>query len=114
MAFRPIDASSLQMRSRVAMEHAAPRPLLTSLPNILTYGRILAVPALVACLFFMQGDPARWSAFALFVAACVTDWLAGDLPRPWDPAAPPRPVPDPTADKLLLPPPLPTLTHHPT
>ena len=40
-----------------AMDHAAAtRPMPMSLPNVLTYGRILAVPALVACLFFLQGD----------------------------------------------------------
>ena len=43
-----------------------------SLPNVLTYVRIAAVPALVACLFFLQGDVARWSAFALFVFAGIT------------------------------------------
>ncbi len=84
------------------MEHAAPRPLLTSLPNILTYGRILAVPALVACLFFMQGDPARWSAFALFVAACVTDWLDGYLARAWEQQSTLGRMLDPIADKLLV------------
>ena len=42
-----------------------------SLPNILTYGRIAAVPALVAVLYFMTGDTARWTAFALFAAGIV-------------------------------------------
>ena len=32
-----------------------------NLPNILTYGRILAIPALVAC-FFAKGDWGRWAA----------------------------------------------------
>ncbi len=35
---------------------AASRALPTSLPNVLTYVRIAAVPALVACLFFLKGD----------------------------------------------------------
>ena len=48
-----------------------------SLPNVLTYGRIAAVPALVGCLYFFRGDIARWSAFTLFVMASLTDWLDG-------------------------------------
>ena len=63
------------------MVQAAPRSLHMSLPNVLTYGRIAAVPALVGCLFFLKGDAARWSAFALFVAAGITDWLDGYLAR---------------------------------
>ena len=31
-----------------------------SLPNLLTYGRIIAIPALVAC-FFVKGDWGRWA-----------------------------------------------------
>ncbi len=55
-----------------------------SLPNVLTYVRIATVPALVACLFFLQGDAGRWSAFALFVFAGFTDWLDGYLARAWE------------------------------
>jgi CDP-diacylglycerol--glycerol-3-phosphate 3-phosphatidyltransferase/cardiolipin synthase len=62
---------------------APPRALHVSLPNVLTYARILAVPALVGCLTLLKGDAARWSAFGLFVAAAVTDWLDGYLARAW-------------------------------
>ena len=51
-----------------------------SLPNLLTYGRIAAVPALVAC-FFMQGDFASWLAVGIFVAAGITDYLDGYFSR---------------------------------
>jgi CDP-diacylglycerol---glycerol-3-phosphate 3-phosphatidyltransferase len=33
-----------------------------SLPNILTYGRLLAVPAVVALLFWPKDDWTRWPA----------------------------------------------------
>jgi len=79
---------------------APPRPL--SLPNLLTYGRIAAVPALVACLFFLEGDVARWSAFALFVLAGVTDWLDGYLARAWAQQSTLGAMLDPIADKLLV------------
>ena len=41
---------------------------LTSLPNLLTLSRILAVPLVVAS-FYVPGDYARWFACALFSAA---------------------------------------------
>ena len=84
------------------MEQAAPRSMPMSLPNVLTYGRILAVPGLVACLFFLKGDVARWSAFALFVLAGVTDWLDGYLARMWEQQSTLGRMLDPIADKLLV------------
>jgi CDP-diacylglycerol--glycerol-3-phosphate 3-phosphatidyltransferase/cardiolipin synthase len=73
-----------------------------NLPNILTYARIAAVPALVACLFLMRGDAARWLAFALFVAAAVTDWLDGYLARAWEQQSTLGRMLDPIADKLIV------------
>lgn len=81
---------------------AASRALPMSLPNVLTYVRIAAVPALVACLFFLQGDVARWSAFSLFVFAGVTDWLDGYLARIWEQQSTLGRMLDPIADKLLV------------
>lgn len=82
-----------------------------SLPNILTYGRIAAVPALVACLYFLEGDAARWSAFGLFVLAGVTDWLDGYLARAWAQQSTLGAMLDPIADKLLVGAVLMMLTH---
>lgn len=84
------------------MEQTAPRSMPMSLPNVLTYGRIVAVPALVACLFFLKGDVARWSAFTLFVLAGVTDWLDGYLARAWEQQSTLGRMLDPIADKLLV------------
>jgi len=76
------------------------RPM--SLPNILTYGRIAAVPALVLCLSLLAGDLARWSAFALFVGAAITDWLDGYLARAWEQQSTLGQMLDPIADKLIV------------
>lgn len=73
-----------------------------SLPNILTYGRIAAVPAVVAVLYFMTGDTARWVAFGLFCAAGLTDWLDGYLARVWEQQSTLGRMLDPIADKLLV------------
>ena len=81
---------------------AARRSLSTSLPNILTYGRIAAVPVLAGVLFFGAGDSSRWIAFAIFVTACVTDWLDGYLARIWSQQSNLGRMLDPIADKLLV------------
>ena len=77
-----------------------------SIPNLLTYGRIIAVPLIVLC-FFIEGrlessDFARWTAFWLFVAASVTDYLDGYLARIWNQTSNIGRMLDPIADKLLV------------
>ncbi|MEQ1714948.1 MAG: CDP-diacylglycerol--glycerol-3-phosphate 3-phosphatidyltransferase [Hyphomicrobium sp.] len=84
------------------MDQVARRPILTSLPNILTYGRIVAVPVLVAFLFFSKDDTARWLAFTIFVVASITDWLDGYLARIWEQQSALGRMLDPIADKLLV------------
>lgn len=86
----------------IAMEQTVRRPLHLNLPNVLTYARILAVPALVACLYFLRGDAARWLAFGIFVAAAVTDWLDGYLARAWEQQSTLGRMLDPIADKLIV------------
>ena len=77
-----------------------------NLPNLLTYGRILAVPLVVLC-FFLEGELqssefARWSAFAIFILASVTDYLDGYLARAWKQTSNIGRMLDPIADKLLV------------
>ncbi|WP_306118658.1 MULTISPECIES: CDP-diacylglycerol--glycerol-3-phosphate 3-phosphatidyltransferase [unclassified Roseitalea] len=77
-----------------------------ALPNLLTYGRIAAVPLMVLC-FFIEGrlaasDLARWSALAIFVIASLTDYLDGYLARKWQQASAIGKMLDPIADKLLV------------
>lgn len=72
-----------------------------ALPNLLTYGRIVAVPALVGC-FYLDGFLANWLALAVFLAACVTDYLDGYLARAWQQQSALGRMLDPIADKLLV------------
>lgn len=72
-----------------------------SLPNLLTYGRILAVPAVAACFYF-KGDTPRWIAFGLFFFAAVSDFFDGYLARAWQQQSALGRMLDPIADKLLV------------
>jgi cardiolipin synthase (CMP-forming) len=99
------------------MESAATTPgsiRAASLPNLLTYLRILAVPAIALCLILVQGDAGRWWALAIYVAACITDWLDGFLARAWRQQSQLGRMLDPIADKLLVGTTLLMLTHDQT
>jgi cardiolipin synthase len=85
--------------SRTAAQRASPR--FGSLPNILTYGRIIAIPALVGC-FFVTGDWGRWTAMWIFIAAGVSDFLDGYLARAWQQQSAIGRMLDPIADKLIV------------
>jgi CDP-diacylglycerol--glycerol-3-phosphate 3-phosphatidyltransferase/cardiolipin synthase len=73
-----------------------------SVANLLTYGRILAIPALVALLFWPGEDWARWAALAIYVGAAVTDYLDGWVARAWSQHSAIGRMLDPIADKLLV------------
>ena len=73
-----------------------------SLPNILTYGRVVAVPVVVAFLFWPGDFWMRWTAFGVFVAAGVTDFFDGYLARIWSQQSSLGRMLDPIADKLLV------------
>ena len=77
------------------------RALLLSLPNILTYGRIVAVPLVVFCVVGGR-DAWRWIALALFILASITDYLDGYLARIWKQQSSLGRMLDPIADKLLV------------
>ena len=74
---------------------------LAALPNLLTYARIVAVPAVVACLMH-GGNHARWIALWIYIAAAVTDFLDGWLARRWAQQSSLGRMLDPIADKLLI------------
>ena len=77
-----------------------------SLPNILTYARIAAIPVVVGCVFWQSilDGPLwlRWVALAVFIAAGVTDYLDGYYARIWDQHSAFGRMLDPIADKLLV------------
>ena len=77
-----------------------------ALPNLLTYARIVAVPIVVACMYWqniLQGGLwLRWVALALFIAAAITDFFDGYFARSWGQQSSLGRMLDPIADKLLV------------
>lgn len=75
-----------------------------NVPNLLTYGRIAAVPLVVAC-FTLPGlptDGSRWVAFGIYLLAAITDFFDGYLARAWHQQSALGRMLDPIADKLLV------------
>jgi len=75
--------------------------MLTSLPNLLTLSRIVAIPILVA-LLFIDHPATAWLACVIFTVAAVTDWFDGHLARTRRQISSIGVFLDPIADKLLV------------
>jgi len=72
------------------------------LPNLLTYSRILVIPALMAVFLFVQGEWKNPICAALFFFASLTDFFDGYLARAWHAHSNLGRFLDPIADKLLV------------
>ncbi|MBM3407066.1 MAG: CDP-diacylglycerol--glycerol-3-phosphate 3-phosphatidyltransferase [Betaproteobacteria bacterium] len=77
--------------------------MFTSLPNILTWLRVLAIPLLVG-VFYLPISPGARDIIAtvLFVSAAITDWLDGWLARKMHQTSAFGAFLDPVADKLIV------------
>lgn len=78
-----------------------PHSKIWNVPNILTYGRIIAVPV-VAGLLLWGGDTSRWVALGIYIVAAITDFLDGYLARKWQQQSALGRMLDPIADKVLV------------
>src|SRR5882672_3299930 len=105
-ALTGIGAGTVFLRSmNMATSRRLPaRPL--AVPNLLTYARIIAVPMVVACMYWqdiLQGGLwLRWVALFIFILAGVTDVLDGYFARKWGEQSTFGRMLDPIADKLLV------------
>jgi cardiolipin synthase (CMP-forming) len=100
----PIDADLACVFLRTMLQTSKPRRVdqRFNLPNLLTYGRVLAVPVVVACLFWPNEFAMRWIALAIFILAAITDFLDGYLARALAQQSSLGRMLDPIADKLLV------------
>jgi cardiolipin synthase len=82
-----------------------------NLPNLLTYGRIVAVPLVAGLLLWNETAEsltglgvltARWIALVLYIAAAVSDFFDGYLARRWQLQSSLGRMLDPIADKVLV------------
>ena len=76
-----------------------------SIPNLITYGRILAVPAVAGLIAFADAGGSSWMwwwAFAIFAAASISDYFDGMLARWFNEQSELGRMLDPIADKLLV------------
>ena len=71
------------------------------IPNLLTFGRLAAIPFLVAG-FYLPQPYAALTTSLVFAAASITDWLDGYLARKWNAGSTMGRILDPVADKLLV------------
>jgi cardiolipin synthase len=85
-----------------AMSLTARRSNPFNLPNVLTYGRVAAVPVVAALLFWPDDNWMRWAALGVFAAAAITDFFDGYLARVWSQQSALGRMLDPIADKLLV------------
>ena len=105
---RPVDLTAARVflsdMNAISSRPLPARPL--ALPNLLTYGRIAAVPVVVAMMFWQSifDGPLwlRWVALTVFISAGVTDILDAYLARTWGQQSSLGRMLDPIADKLLV------------
>ena len=72
-----------------------------TLPNILTFSRILVIPFFVM-LFFIDAWWRHSAQFFIFAAACLTDYFDGYMARAYQVTSRLGQVFDPIADKILV------------
>jgi CDP-diacylglycerol--glycerol-3-phosphate 3-phosphatidyltransferase len=75
--------------------------MLLSVPNLLTYLRIVLIP-LLAIAYYLPHRHAHVLAMLIFVLAALTDWLDGYLARKLDQMSRFGAFLDPVADKLMI------------
>ena len=73
-----------------------------SIPNILTFMRILIIPLLVFVYYFPPNVVGMRLAALLFAIAALTDWLDGYLARKLNQTSKLGAFLDPIADKLIV------------
>lgn len=76
-----------------------------NIPILLTWGRVIAIPLLVA-IYYAPLSQVSFTrdvlATVLFILAAVTDWFDGYLARKWNQTSSFGAFLDPVADKLLV------------
>ena len=75
---------------------------LFALPNLLTYARIIVIPAVFWLIYTGESDFENFVACGLYALACITDYFDGYFSRKWKITSELGRFLDPIADKLLV------------
>ena len=73
-----------------------------TLPNTLTFMRLLAAPGVAVMFLYFHRPWADWFALTLFVSAAITDYFDGYLARLWKQESRFGAMLDPIADKAMV------------
>ena len=73
-----------------------------TIPNLLTIGRVVAAPLVIAVFLIISRPAADWIAFLLFAVAARTAFLDGRLARKWGQVSGFGRMLDPIADKEMV------------
>src|SRR6218665_1923827 len=95
---------SLQVfrRSFVEKRYRLSEAIMLTLPNLLTLSRILAVPILVALLWWPKWQAGYAMAFAVYCLMGITDYFDGYLARAQGTVSKLGVFLDPIADKIMI------------
>ena len=72
-----------------------------TIPNILTFLRLLLIPVFIIC-FYLPWPNFRWVSAGIFLLAAITDWFDGYLARQLNQSSPLGAFLDPVVDKLMV------------
>jgi len=73
-----------------------------TLPNTLTFLRLLAAPGVAVMFLYFHRPWADWFALTLFISAAITDYFDGYLARLWKQESKFGTMLDPIADKAMV------------
>lgn len=73
-----------------------------SIPNTLTFLRLLAAPGVAVMFLYFHRPWADWFALTLFISAAITDYFDGYLARLWKQESKFGAMLDPIADKAMV------------
>ncbi len=76
--------------------------MVKSIPNILTMGRMVIIPIILALFYFEPSLIINRTIACLFLVAAITDFLDGYIARTWEVTSAFGRFFDPIADKLLV------------
>jgi len=86
---------------RGEMQEPIKKSPFTTIPNMLTIGRIFMIPVIVV-LFYLPFDWSYMVSAIIFALAGITDFVDGYLARRWGQSTPLGAFLDPVADKLMV------------